>query len=58
MMVELEDHEIDTIHEAAREAAVGAMAFTSVCNPHPPEHPAHEIWDYAYRNAYARENGR
>jgi len=57
---EPEDDEIEAIHEAAALAAVhgwGPAGVNGRRNPYPEGSARAEIWDHAYRNAYARENG-
>jgi hypothetical protein len=52
------DEEIERIHQEAEEAAERAMSFGQARNPYPVGSDAHDIWAHAYRNHYARENGR
>lgn len=57
---EPDDAEIEEIHEAAALAAVdgwGPAGVMSHGNPYPRGSERADIWDYAYRNAYARQNG-
>lgn len=53
------DDEIEAIHEAAQ-AAVHGWGLSGVAgrgNPYPSGSARAEIYDYAYRNAYAQANG-
>ncbi len=54
------DEEIEEIHEEAANAAVNAWgpAGASARNPYAEQDPRHEIWAFAFKNAYATENGQ
>lgn len=57
---EPDDGEIDRIHEegaAVAEHAWGPAGVNGGRNPYPPTSMRAEIWDYAFRNAYARSCG-
>lgn len=56
----LDEAEIEAIHEDAQDAALnawGPAGASSRSNPHEAGSEAAAIWDHAFRNAYARENG-
>lgn len=54
---EPDDAEIERIHEEAEEAALHCWFITQARNPYPPTDPRAEIWSFAFRQAYANENG-
>lgn len=57
---ELSDERIDKIHEEGEAAALSAWGpkGSSATNPHPAGSQESDIWSYAFRNAYARDNDR
>lgn len=58
---ELTEEEIDQIWADAEDAATHAWGplGAPICreNPHPDGSEASEVWDHAFRSAYARQNG-
>lgn len=52
------DEEIERIHEEAQEAAIHHYPGRLTFNPYPINSEAYDIWEYAFRNAYAQENGK
>lgn len=58
---ELDDGEIDAIWDDAKDAAINAWGPLGSPNCRPNPHPLGsreaDIWDRAFRNTYARENG-
>ncbi len=61
-MDELDDSEIDAIQEDAADAALHAWGplGSPICRPNPysESDARHEVWAFAFRQAYASENGR
>jgi hypothetical protein len=59
---ELDDAEVEAIWEDAADAALHAWGPLGAPNCRPNPHPSGstkaDIWDGAFRDAYARENGR
>lgn len=56
--MKLSDDRIDEIHDEAAEAAANSWSINSVKNPYPISSEEAEIWAFAFRSAYALENGR
>lgn len=52
------EEEIERVREEAQEAALHHHPRKTTWNPYEPGTEAHDIWDYAFRNAYAQENGK
>jgi hypothetical protein len=61
MSRELTEEEVDAIWEDAKDAAINAWGPLGApnCrqNPHPLGTVKADVWDHAFRDAYARENG-
>ena len=55
-MEPLDGAEIEAIQEAAERAAEQAWNIRQNPNPHAIGTEAHEIWAFAFRQAFAREN--
>ncbi len=56
--MELDDGEIEQIAENGNEAGHNDSYFGQTLNPYPTGTEESDIWDCAYRNGYARENGK
>jgi len=55
----LSDEDIEAIQDMAREAALHCgHNIGAASNPYQPGSEQAEIYDFAFRSAYARENGR
>lgn len=60
MTDEPDDDEIEAIHEKAAADAIhawGPAGINGYRNPYPAGSERAEIYAYAFRNSYARENG-
>ena len=51
-----DDGEIERIHEEAAEAARSSWLGNVKPNPYPSDSERAEIWDFAFRNAWAQDN--
>lgn len=55
-MAEVTDEEIDAIYDEAKEAAIHAWLPGSTVNPYHDDPQRRDIWDFAFRQAFMREN--
>lgn len=53
----MDDDEIEEIHEAAATAGQDDWFYGKTPCPYPVGSEQAEVWNFAYRNAYAQENG-
>lgn len=57
-MDDLSDEDIEAIHDMAREAVLGCGHVAAASNPYPAGSRQAEIYDFAFRSAYANERDR
>jgi hypothetical protein len=53
----LSDEEIEAIWEQAAHDAIQCAHIAATVNPYSSDDPRAEIYSFAFRGAYARENG-